>query len=216
MYAMRLAVLLLVAASAHAQRAPILVELFTSEGCSSCPPADRLLQTLDSDVVVLEEHVDYWDHQGWRDPFSSPKFTARQQQYARLLRSEVYTPQMVIDGREQVLGNDPAAVHKALDRAAATRKSTLHIEASRPTVTVTTEAKGDLWIVLADESGRSNVLRGENAGRDLTHVAIARAILKAKPGQPVRLPAGDQPARVVAFVTDNAGRVTAAGMVPLP
>jgi hypothetical protein len=213
---MRLVLLLIVAATAYAERAPVLVELFTSEGCSSCPPADRLLQTLDPDAIVLEEHVDYWDHQGWRDPFSSPKFTARQEQYARFLRSEVYTPQMVIDGREQVLGNDPAAVHKALARAAATRKAELHIEATRAAVTVTTEAKGDLSIVLADESGRSNVLRGENAGRDLAHVAIARAILKAKPGQELRLSATQSPSRVVAFLTDSAGRVTAAAMVPLP
>jgi hypothetical protein len=212
---MRLVLLLLAAATVHAERAPVLVELFTSEGCSSCPPADRLLQTLDADAIVLEEHVDYWDQLGWRDPFSSPRFTARQEQYSRSLRSEVYTPQMVIDGREQVLGNDPAAVRKALARAAATAKSALHIEAVRPTVTVTTQAKGDLWIVVADESGRSNVLHGENAGRDLNHVAIARTILKAKSGQPVRLPAGDQPARVVAFVTDTAGRVVAAAMVPL-
>lgn len=217
---MRFAIVLLAAFTLHAERAPVLVELFTSEGCSSCPPADRLLRTLDADAIVLEEHVDYWDHLGWRDPYSSPKFTARQQQYARTLRADVYTPQMVIDGDEQVLGNDPRAVHDAIDRAAKKHKADLRIQATREgtnaVVNVTGAPRGELWIVIADESGRSSVARGENAGRTMDHVAIARAITKAKPGQSLRVPVGVDPSRVVAFVTDSAGRVAAAAMVPLP
>src|SRR5207253_8005967 len=121
-------------------RTPVLVELFTSEGCSSCPPADTFLQRLADtqplagvQVIALGHHVTYWDHQGWKDRFSAEQFTGRQEQYGSALRVEaIYTPQMIVDGRFQFVGSDTKAGRDALERAAsmAHGELTIALEAS--------------------------------------------------------------------------------------
>lgn len=167
-------------------RVPVFLELFTSEGCSSCPPADRLLESLDTqpvanvDLIVLSEHVDYWNYLGWSDPYSAPLFSARQQKYSDRLGTSVYTPQMVVDGQIQALGSDRKEVLQAVAQAAKGAKlpmsvqagSSIHVEANSG------GANADLYIVLAADHARSQVLRGENGGHVLTHIAVAQSITR--------------------------------------
>jgi len=190
---MLLTAFLLLPAQTHSPVSPqpVLVELFTSEGCSSCPPADRVLMELDRDqtipaakVIVLSEHVDYWNNLGWHDPFSSAQWSQRQSDYARRFGLDsVYTPQMVVDGSRQAVGNDAVAVRQAIRQSA--QKSRISIRISdlrraddRLHVTYSVEAAPDsiLYAVVADASDRSSVARGENAGRTLEHVAVARSL----------------------------------------
>ena len=125
--------------SATSQRTPVIVELFTSEGCSSCPPADLLLQKLEAeqpltgaDVIGLEEHVDYWNHDGWIDPYSSPEWTQRQLDYGARLTSEPYTPQMVVDGESQFVGSDARDASLAIRKAASSPKTDVEITQTLP------------------------------------------------------------------------------------
>jgi hypothetical protein len=174
-------------------RGAILVELFTSEGCSSCPPADALLRQIDGKqtkdgrrIIGISEHVTYWNHLGWSDPFSNEVFTQRQSEYGRRFNLDsVYTPQMVIDGEDQLVGSDRDGLQRELDKS---RKSqtTLHIVSIVPrgdALTVTYSLAGgssngevELVAVVADDEDRSSVARGENSGRVLTHVSVARWI----------------------------------------
>lgn len=116
-------------------RVPVLLELFTSEGCSSCPPADRLLELRDqkqpvtgANLIVLSEHVDYWNRLGWKDPFSSSLYSARQDEYAnRFHLGEAYTPQLVMDGRVGVVGSDGRAVESAIQKAMPEPKISIEI-----------------------------------------------------------------------------------------
>ena len=172
-----------------------VIELFTSEGCSDCPPADALLQkihlktTSDGELIVgISEHVTYWNSQGWKDPFSAEVFTDRQNTYAsRLSPQGPYTPQMVVNGRDQFVGSDTAALAKALKRNAALP----HLDLEIISATVTQSGlelqyalKGpvrkplDIVAVITDDADRSNVLRGENSGRSLDHVSVARTLVR--------------------------------------
>ena len=189
---MRISLLIAVCAVAgfmNAERIPVVVELFTSEGCSSCPPADIMLSRLpkafpDLDIIPLSEHVDYWNHLGWKDRFSSALFTERQQDYGRMFHLEsVYTPEIVVNGQIQVSGSDAQGVIDAI------RKST---EGPRATTQMMVISPGNMRIVVdhipervrnADvflaitESGlESSPNKGENNGTKLRHTGVVRTL----------------------------------------
>jgi hypothetical protein len=182
--------------SAAPARTPVLVELFTSEGCSSCPPADALLARLlqqqpvpTADIIVLEEHVDYWESLGWHDRFSSHQFTDRQTSYAHALNIEGdYTPQMVVDGTAQFVGNDSTQALRAITTAAKTPKPALKLSPrmldsgrlsdSVANASVVALPKADLYAALIETMASTDVKRGENGGRTLHHVSVVRAMQK--------------------------------------
>jgi len=214
---------------------PVVVELFTSEGCSSCPAADALLAKLDreervgnAEIIALEEHVDYWDHLGWRDPFSSAQWTERQQDYAASFRSDgVYTPQMVVDGRAEFVGSSPSRARTAITEAVREPKAEVTVLSraaanGKMQVSVTVRMsqaleaqKGQVWLAVTERGLHSNVARGENAGEDLHHAAVVRSLRKVGEGalnqesaysgqQDVQIDAAwkKENLRVVAFVQD--------------
>jgi hypothetical protein len=177
---------------------PVLVELFTSEGCSSCPPADKLLQALEAGqpvagahIIVLSEHVDYWDRLGWRDPFSSAQFTERQQDYSRLFRDAgPYTPEMVVDGVVGFTGNDRAEALRTIAHAARAAKAAVRVSGGAGKLSIDADAVkhgADVMLAITERNLLSQVARGENAGRRLTHTAVVRSLRvigKARPGEP--------------------------------
>lgn len=180
-------------AAPAAGRTPVIVELFTSEGCSSCPPADALLSRLTktqtvagADVIALGEHVDYWDHGGWADPFSSRRFSARQSDYAAAFRKDtVYTPQMIVDGQAQFVGSDEDTARAAIARAARQPKAHVLVTRVGETLAVRVDhlppsASGgpDEVVLAVTEGGLSlSVGGGENAGRRLGHSAVVRQFM---------------------------------------
>jgi hypothetical protein len=183
-------VLMLMASAMFGQAKPVVVvELFTSEGCSSCPPADALFRDLQKkgfpnvDLVLLGEHVDYWNHLGWRDAFSSGQFTDRQADYVAKLRIEsAYTPQAVVDGHAELVGNDEGALGAAITRAARQAKPlrvNVKWDAASQTVQVTTEGNGTgLLVVAFTEDGLSSAVKaGENGGHTLAHAAVVRRLI---------------------------------------
>ena len=163
------------------RNSPVVVELFTSQGCSSCPPADALLEDLTrrSDLLPLAFHIDYWDRLGWRDPFSSPQATDRQKNYARLLRlSSAYTPQMVINGRADVVGSDRRRVMATIDGQGSLPVSVALTADGNGLLAAIGAGSGEgkLWLVTFDRSAETRVPAGENAGRTILNVNIVRAI----------------------------------------
>lgn len=184
-----------VQAKAPQSRTPVLVELFTAEGCSSCPPADALLAQLVStqpvngvEIIALGEHVDYWDQLGWRDRFSSHQLTDRQNDYRlRFGIDSVYTPQMVVDGTEQFVGNDAVHARSAIARAGKATRIGLALakpinDGYRAAISVSLASpagplpKADLYAALVDPSDTTDIKGGENRGIKLHHVAVVRSL----------------------------------------
>ncbi len=171
-------------ASAQAHR-PVVVELFTSQGCSSCPPADAVLRELardPADILALGFHVTYWNRLGWRDPFSFEAATLRQRRYEPISSvGGAYTPEMVIDGTHDVVGSDRAGVARALAAAAAAMHAgpavTLARAADGLTIGVGAGVgRGTVWLVGYDPRQRTAIGRGENAGRTETEANVVRSI----------------------------------------
>jgi hypothetical protein len=218
----------------------VIVELFTSEGCSSCPPADALLQKLletqpvpGAVIIGLGQHVDYWDQLGWKDRFSSPALTNRQRVYAaRLSKGNVYTPQMVVDGGAELVGSDASQARRALQRAVATPHGLVRLnqvlnvaaaDRGEAQVTVTVTAgdlpgrgsgdHADIIVAVTEDHLRSDVTRGENHGRVLTHAAVVRQLMtigEAPGASSTRIPLAPDWQRdelkIVAFVQERRSR----------
>lgn len=229
-------------------RSPVLVELFTSEGCSDCPPADAFLATLDqsqplpyAQLIVLSEHVDYWDSDGWRDPYSSHDLTMRQQDYVDHLHLQTaYTPQMVIDGDAQLVGSDQKTAFADIEKAAAVHLALIQLSGISanddkhvrmqidisPAAVPGDKISGDVWVALADDSDQSNVKAGENAGHVLNNIAVVRHLSrvgKVHQGAFSASPslstegANLHNLRIVAFVQQGlGGKIVALGSARLP
>jgi hypothetical protein len=214
---------------------PVLLELFTSEGCSSCPPADRLLERLDRSqpvagarIIVLSEHVDYWNRLGWTDPFSSALFSQRQQGYvARLHLQDAYTPQLVVDGQKEVVGSDERAIRDAVLKAETRLTVAIEMKAQRAGAAADLEVEAHgagrgagVYIALAQDYVESQVTRGENAGHKLSHVAVVRSLLLAGKtdqrgafAKHLTLPLNDPNTRtwrIVVFVQDSDSKILGA------
>jgi hypothetical protein len=228
--------------AADTPRTPILMELFTSEGCSSCPPVDNWVEQIDTSqpvagaqIIVLSEHVDYWDQDGWKDPFSSAAITDRQKAYVHNLGlSDVYTPQIVVDGAFEVKPADAQQTSQNLTKAAGTAMIPVKLDSvavSAGSLTGRIEADGgaqkknaDVFVAVALDKTLTDVLAGENNGHKLTNIAVVKEMVKV--GKLEKGKSFDQPfsiklwpdadpanLRVIAFVQESGpGRVVGAGM----
>jgi hypothetical protein len=168
---------------------PVLVELFTSEGCSSCPPADRALAFLEkeqpstqAEIITLALHVDYWNYLGWKDVYSSPIFTERQNFYSEKFNLDsIYTPQMVVDGSREFVGNDSGKAAKVINEAAQIQKAKVELTKNddKLTVKISEIPKHEnttVYLAIAEDNLVSNVARGENSGRKLEHQSVVREL----------------------------------------
>jgi len=188
-------------ANSASARVPVVLELFTSEGCSSCPPADALLARLaeqqpvaGAEIIALEEHVDYWDHEGWIDPFSSAQWTQRQQAYAFGFADHgVYTPELVVNGRSGFVGSHEGDAYRAIAGAVAQPRTDIsvswlksdkhdHEQVRLEVGKLQGAQQGDVaevWLAITETALHSSVTGGENAGHDLHHAPVVRWLHKA-------------------------------------
>ncbi|MDA1088957.1 MAG: DUF1223 domain-containing protein [Proteobacteria bacterium] len=163
-----------------------VVELFTSQGCSSCPPADKFLGELAKrdDVLALSVHVDYWDYIGWKDPFADPRNTKRQRDYAKKLGLRyVYTPQMVIQGAFDSTGSDRAKVQRKITEAAKLERLAVKISRAGDGVRVALPNAGRvenaaIWLAVFDSQHDTEVKRGENSGQTLRYHNVVRGMTR--------------------------------------
>ncbi len=214
--------------AAQAQERPVLVELFTSQGCSSCPPADEFMHELAKreNVVALALHVDYWDYIGWKDSFAQPDFTARQRAYARLdNRKMVYTPQMVINGSDHVIGSNLKDTNRVIEtHQELPVEVDLQVSRVGDSVTVSGEAMSDaadtvtVYVFRYIPESKVDILSGENAGRTFSYANVVtdmQVLTQWDMSEPLDMTmdlTGDQPA-VVVVQGDRNGVVKAVAKV---
>ena len=165
---------------------PVVLELFTSQGCSSCPPADRILTKLAQNgelagkpVVALSFHVDYWNDLGWNDPYSLPAWTERQHQYANALGDRrVYTPQLVVGGATGMVGSDITQITLAVGKTARPARLPATAKWTKDSVEITTTAPAgaDVLVAVFETTRTNKVPRGENSGTALAHRNVVRRL----------------------------------------
>ena len=183
------AVMVTVAPALADEKSPNVVELYTSQGCSSCPPADRYLGKLAQrdDLIALSFHVDYWDYIGWKDTFALPESTARQRQHGKSLNSRyVYTPELVIDGVVDVVGSEERKVDQAIAEVQLSSRNTLSVSLTasgrdRAIIQIAAQSgmpDADVWLIEFDQERTVDVRRGENSGHALTYYNVVRNIRK--------------------------------------
>lgn len=208
-----------------------VVELFTSEGCSSCPPADKLIEQLQEEnpnapLYILAYHVDYWDHQGWKDRFSNRAYSSRQQQYVNWLNlTSLYTPQIVVNGQSENTGSDEGATEQAINNALSHHSQgniSLSTSKKNDVLEVSYQFNGDpkgnsILLALVQKKAKSNVTAGENTGRRLPHVQIVRALqaedTRSQHSLQIKTPDGYKPEgyELIAFVQNKkTGKIIAA------
>jgi hypothetical protein len=180
------------------ERQPVILELFSSEGCSSCPPADIVLASLSkgqpvpgAEVIALELHVDYWNYLGWSDPFSDAAYSARQRAYGAAFHQRgIYTPQLVVDGHAELLGSDAGGAKEAILTASRTPKARVTIATKDGKIAVNVadvpgpREAASVWLALTEENLHTDVPRGENAGSRLAHGPIVRRLSRLGAADP--------------------------------
>lgn len=216
-----LAVLLALSFPAAAAERPVLVELFTSQGCASCPPADAFLAELAArpGMVALSFHVDYWNYIGWRDPFATPWATQRQRGYGRALGQRyVYTPEMVVDGAAHAVGSARAEVERLIAEARSRPGPAVSGERAGEEVRIRIgagEGSGTVWLVRFDSEHTTRVERGENRGRTLRNVNVVREMtaLAVWRGSALELRAAAKGPCAVIVQEEGPGRVAGAAII---